>query len=66
MKIVTLIENLVYKKELYAEHGLAFYIETENEKILFDTGQSGMFLQNAKTLGMNVFYNRVGNEILLT
>ena len=52
MKIVTLIENLVYKKELYAEHGLAFYIETENKKILFDTGQTGMFLQNAKTLGI--------------
>jgi 7,8-dihydropterin-6-yl-methyl-4-(beta-D-ribofuranosyl)aminobenzene 5'-phosphate synthase len=54
MKIVTLIENLVYKKELYAEHGLAFFIETEHKKILFDTGQSGMFIQNAKILGINI------------
>ncbi len=54
MKIVTLIENLVYKKGLYAEHGLAIYIETENKKILFDTGQSGLFLENAKTLGISV------------
>ncbi len=54
MKIVTLIENLVYKKELYAEHGLAIYIETKSKKILFDTGQSGMFLQNAKTLGIRI------------
>ena len=54
MKIVTLIENLVYKKELYVEHGLAIYIETESKKILFDTGQSGMFLQNAKTLAIRI------------
>lgn len=54
MKIVTLIENLVYKKGLVAEHGLSIYIETENQKILFDTGQSGLFLQNAQKLGINI------------
>ncbi len=54
MKIVTLIENLVYKKGLYAEHGLAIYLETKNKKILFDTGQSGLFLENAKTLGISI------------
>ena len=50
MKIVTLIENLVYKQGLVAEHGLSIYIETDNLKILFDTGQSGLFLQNAPKL----------------
>jgi 7,8-dihydropterin-6-yl-methyl-4-(beta-D-ribofuranosyl)aminobenzene 5'-phosphate synthase len=54
MKIVTLIENLVYKKDLYAEHGLAIYLETSHKKILFDTGQSGMFIQNAGTLGISI------------
>jgi len=54
MKIVTLIENLVYKQGLIAEHGLAIYFETENRKILFDTGQSGLFLQNAKALGISI------------
>ncbi len=54
MRIVTLIENLVYKKGLVAEHGLAIYIETENQKILFDTGQSGLFLQNAQKLGIDI------------
>jgi 7,8-dihydropterin-6-yl-methyl-4-(beta-D-ribofuranosyl)aminobenzene 5'-phosphate synthase len=54
MKIITLIENLVYKKGLFAEHGLAFYIETEKKKILFDTGQSGMFIQNAGTIGISI------------
>jgi len=50
MKITTLIENLVYKQGLVAEHGLAFYIETGNCKILFDTGQSSLFLKNAEKL----------------
>jgi 7,8-dihydropterin-6-yl-methyl-4-(beta-D-ribofuranosyl)aminobenzene 5'-phosphate synthase len=54
MKIVTLIENLVNSGSLVAEHGLSLYIETDNRKILFDTGQSGLFLQNAKTLGIAI------------
>jgi len=54
MRIVTLIENLVYKQGLVAEHGLSVYIETEHRKILFDTGQSGLFLQNAKKLGIDI------------
>ena len=54
IKIITLIENLVYGQSLVAEHGLAVYIETPNRKILFDTGQSGMFLQNAQTLGIKI------------
>lgn len=54
MRIVTLIENLVYKMGLIAEHGLAIYIETENKKILFDTGQSGSFLKNARQLDISI------------
>ena len=54
MRIITLIENLVYKRDLYAEHGLSLYIETDNKKILFDTGQSGLFLQNAQKMGINI------------
>lgn len=54
MKILTLIENLVYQRGLMAEHGLAIYIETENRKILFDTGQTGLFLRNAVALGIAI------------
>lgn len=54
MRIVTLIENLVYQQGLVAEHGLSVYIETEHLKILFDTGQSGLFLQNAQKLGIEI------------
>lgn len=54
MKITTLIENLVYQQGLFAEHGLVIYIETENRKILFDTGQTGLFIQNAQKLGIAI------------
>ncbi|EKD30629.1 MAG: hypothetical protein ACD_77C00504G0006 [uncultured bacterium] len=54
MKITTLIENLVYRKGLLAEHGLSLYIETDTRKILFDTGQSGAFLQNAQKMGVKI------------
>ena len=54
MKIVTLIENLVYKQGLVAEHGLSIYLEIGNRKILFDTGQTGLFLQNAPKLGIEI------------
>jgi 7,8-dihydropterin-6-yl-methyl-4-(beta-D-ribofuranosyl)aminobenzene 5'-phosphate synthase len=54
MKIITLIENVTYKQGLVAEHGLSFYLETENNKIIFDTGQTGLFLQNAEKLGVNI------------
>lgn len=54
MKITTLIENLSYKRGLLAEHGLSLYLETGTSKILFDTGQSGAFIENAKKLGINI------------
>jgi 7,8-dihydropterin-6-yl-methyl-4-(beta-D-ribofuranosyl)aminobenzene 5'-phosphate synthase len=54
VKIITLIENLVYKQDMHAEHGLSLYIEADNKKILFDTGQSDSFLLNAQKLGVNI------------
>jgi Metal-dependent hydrolases of the beta-lactamase superfamily II len=54
MRITTIIENYVSKSGLLAEHGLSFYIETENRKILFDTGQTSAFAENAKALGINL------------
>ncbi len=54
MKIVTLIENLVYTNGLRAEHGLSLYIDTGNKKVLFDTGQSWAFIANAEKLGIDI------------
>lgn len=54
MKIVTLIENTSQRPDLLPEHGLSLYIETKHHKILFDTGASGSFANNAKKLGIDL------------
>lgn len=54
MKIYTLIENIPFQDQYIAEHGLSLYIETKNHKILFDFGQSDIFIQNAKILGVDL------------
>jgi 7,8-dihydropterin-6-yl-methyl-4-(beta-D-ribofuranosyl)aminobenzene 5'-phosphate synthase len=48
--ITVLVENTVNERGLLAEHGLAFFIQTESARILFDTGQSDLILQNAQKL----------------
>lgn len=53
MRITALTEN-TSKNGLLSEHGLSLYIETENRKILFDTGQSDLFSKNAETLGIDL------------
>jgi 7,8-dihydropterin-6-yl-methyl-4-(beta-D-ribofuranosyl)aminobenzene 5'-phosphate synthase len=37
-----------------AEHGLSYLIEYDGKKLLFDTGQSDMFLRNAATMNLNL------------
>jgi 7,8-dihydropterin-6-yl-methyl-4-(beta-D-ribofuranosyl)aminobenzene 5'-phosphate synthase len=52
MKIITLLDNITYKKKLKGEHGLSFLIKTDDGLlILFDTGQSNQFIENAQILG---------------
>jgi len=47
MKIYTLIEDHQLDLNFGAEHGVSFYIETAKHKVLFDVGQSSLFLSNA-------------------
>lgn len=54
MKIVTLIENTVGKEGLVSEHGLSLYIEACGKKLLFDTGETGAFADNADKLGVDL------------
>lgn len=56
MKIITLIENEISNgnENLKAEAGLSLYLESGNKKILFDTGSSGAFADNAKNLGVDI------------
>lgn len=56
MKVIALIENtkLEGREDLVAEHGLSLYIECNDKRILFDTGASEAFEQNARKLGINL------------
>jgi len=55
LNITTLIENNNDDNNLlFSEHGLSLYIETDEMKILFDTGQSGDFIKNAELLKVNL------------
>ena len=54
MKFKILVDNKTEKSRCKAEWGLAIAIETEGHKILFDTGASSMFADNAKALGVDL------------
>lgn len=54
MKISVLVENTSSEQEILSEHGLSLYIETEEHKILFDTGQSDAFAENADRMGIDL------------
>ena len=56
MKITTLIENRnsTTKLGLVSEWGLSLHIELNNHSILFDTGASGAFADNAEHLSVKV------------
>ncbi len=56
MEIITLIENEISQgnSELKAEAGLSLLIKTADKTILFDTGSSGAFADNAEKLGVDL------------
>ncbi len=61
MKISILVENSAGGR-FAAEHGLSYYIQYNDFKLLFDTGYSDIFLQNAQKLGTNL--DKVENVVL--
>lgn len=52
-RIVVLVDNKS-TNELKKEHGFSAWIEADGRRILFDTGQSDFFLDNARVMGVNV------------
>lgn len=52
MKITCLTENTSVNDDIKAEHGLSLFIETNEHRILFDTGQTELFSKNADKLGV--------------
>lgn len=55
IKITTLIENNIDdNNKLINEHGLSLLIEANDKRLLFDTGQTSAFLDNARSLNINL------------
>lgn len=54
MEITVLTENTVSRRGLLAEHGLSVLVEEGGKRILFDTGQSGVYIHNAEQLGISL------------
>jgi len=54
MIIKVLAENNTVSDEFDTEHGLSLYIETGGKKIMFDTGETDVFVKNARRLGVDL------------
>lgn len=54
MILKTLVENTAVSSEYQSKHGICFYIETGEHKILFDLGPNDLFLKNAEKMGVDI------------
>ena len=54
LKITALAENTSCRPDIGCEHGLSLFIETNTHRVLFDTGQSALFAENAEKLGVDL------------
>lgn len=55
IKLITLSENTAsMTRDILAEHGFSVYLETNETRLIFDTGQSISAAHNAKTLGLDL------------
>ena len=53
MKISVLTDNHP-GSHIPAEHGLSYFIEFDGKRLLFDTGQSDMFIRNAEMMKLSI------------
>lgn len=54
MKVITLVENTEGNAHCPSEHGLSYYIETGNHRILMDAGADDLLVRNAEQLGVDL------------
>lgn len=54
VRITSLVDNTTQGRMLLGENGLAFWIETPDARILFDTGQGAVLSGNAYKLGIRL------------
>jgi len=53
-RITVVVENTAGGRGLLGEHGLSFWIELNGKRVLFDTGQGHVLLNNARRLGIRL------------
>lgn len=54
IKITLLANNLVHQRGVLAEHGLSFWLDCGDRRLLFDTGQGLVLRHNAQALGLDL------------
>jgi 7,8-dihydropterin-6-yl-methyl-4-(beta-D-ribofuranosyl)aminobenzene 5'-phosphate synthase len=54
VKVTMLVENTAGRRGILGEHGLSYWIETPDFKLLFDTGQGLAIRHNADLLDINL------------
>jgi 7,8-dihydropterin-6-yl-methyl-4-(beta-D-ribofuranosyl)aminobenzene 5'-phosphate synthase len=54
MKLTILVDNTTNTQDLKAEAGFSLYIEDQSTNILFDTGCSALFMENAHKLSIDL------------
>lgn len=55
MQVTSLIEDTKHDNpDFYAEKGLSFHIKRDDDNVLFDTGITGNFVDNASKLGIDL------------
>jgi len=54
MTSLTVLVDNTASENLVSEHGLSLYIEYDQHRLLFDTGQSDIVLRNAQVLGVDL------------
>ena len=54
VEVTVLMENTVFEMGLKAEHGLSMLIRTGDRSMLFDTGSSSAFAENARKLEVDL------------
>ena len=54
VRITSLVENTAGTSGVLAEHGLSFWLETNSQRILFDTGAGNVLSNNSEKLGVEL------------
>lgn len=54
VRVTVLVENTAQGTGVLAEHGLAYWVEWNGQRVLFDTGQGAVLASNAERLGIQL------------